>query len=81
MIFAQQTVFSNVHGKNGIHTLREVLLIHIYMKLSRVWKSQVARQERRKRIIDLNSFGFYRIYKNLRKKAIYIVTNILSYRL
>ena len=47
-------IFKCAHGKNGIHTLRsEVLLIHIYTKLSRVWKSQVARQERRKRIIKL----------------------------
>ena len=30
------------------------------MKLSRVWKSQVARQERRKRIINLNSSSFYK---------------------
>ena len=73
-------IFKCAHGKNGIHTLRsEVLLIHIYTKLSRVWKSQVARQERRKRIINLNSSSFYK--KIIFAKRQIFIVNILSYRL
>ena len=44
------------------HTLKSVVLNVTYMKLSRVWKSQVARQERKKRLYKLY-FVFVVVFK------------------